>query len=157
MADTGALKMQHRHAGRRLRAIVTPITVIPMLVLVAATAQAQVDPSVPVEPLRRAYFGDLHLHTANSFDAAWGGVRTTPHDAYSYAQGMPVNYMGQVVRRKAPLDFLAVADHAEFTGVTMQLLNRNPQFEGTNWYQSLTEGNRPGFARIMGAGFRGAE
>lgn len=144
---------------RVIGAVVGVPAVIPVIALgLAAATQAQnTDPAVPVEPLRRAYFGDLHLHTSNSFDAAWGGARTTPHDAYRYAQGFPVTYMGQVVRRKAPLDFLAVSDHAEFTGVAMEILNRNPQFEGTNWFQLLTEGNRPGFGRIMGAGFRGAE
>ncbi len=50
-----------------------------------------------------------------------------------------------------------MSDHAEFTGVTMQILKRIRRFEGTNWYQSLTEGNQPGFGRIMGAAFRGAE
>ncbi len=149
--------MQHATAWCGIRAAITTLA-IPAAMALAATAQAQAtDPAVAVEPLRRAYFGDLHLHTANSFDAAWAGVRTTPHDAYRYAQGYPVTYMGQVVRRKAPLDFLAVTDHAEFTGVTMQILNHDPQFEGTGWYQSLTEGNRPGFGRILGAAFRGAE
>ena len=127
------------------------------LLSAAAVSAQQLDLNVPVDPLRRAYFGDLHLHTSNSFDAAWGGVRTTPRDAYRYAQGYPVTYMGREVQRKAPLDFLAVADHAEYMGVPMQILNRAPEFEGTNWYQSLTEGNRPGFGRIMGSGFRGAE
>ena len=133
-----------------------------LLALSGTTAIAQVpapalDPAVPSDPLRRAYFGDLHLHTSNSFDAAWGGVRTTPRDAYRYAQGFAVNYMGHEVKRRVPLDFLAVADHAEYMGVPMQILSKAPEFEGTNWYQSLTEGNRPGFGRIMGAGFRGTE
>ena len=146
--------MQHTQVRYRIRLAATVFTILTG----ASTAQAQTnDPSIPVEPLRRAYFGDLHLHTSNSFDAAWGGARTTPRDAYRYAQGFPVMYMGHEVRRKAPLDFLAVSDHAEFTGVTMQILEKNPRFEGTNWYQSLTDGNRPGFGRIMGAAFRGAE
>jgi len=125
--------------------------------LQAAQPRRDVNPDVPVEPLRRAYFGDLHLHTSNSFDAAWGGVRTTPRDAYRYAQGLPVNYFGNEVRRKAPLDFLAVTDHAEYMGVTMEILARDPQFEGSNWYESLTNGTKSGFTRIMGSGFRGVE
>src|SRR5512139_500804 len=124
---------------------------------VAAQPRRDVNPALPVEPLRRAYFGDLHLHTSNSYDAAWGGVRTTPRDAYRYAQGLPVTYFGNEVRRKAPLDFLAVTDHAEYMGVTMEILNKDPAFEGTNWYETLTTGNKPGFGRIMGSGFRGVE
>ena len=126
--------------------------------VLAANAMAQtVDPAVPVDAQRRVYFGDLHLHTSNSFDAAWGGTRTTPRDAYNYAQGFPVTYLGREVKRRVPLDFLAVSDHAEYMGVTMQLLGNDPRFEGTNWYESLTEGNRPGFGRLMASGFRGTE
>jgi hypothetical protein len=36
-------------------------------------------------PLRNVYFGDLHLHTRNSFDAYIFNVRATPEDAYAYA------------------------------------------------------------------------
>jgi hypothetical protein len=130
-----------------------------LLALTARGAEPRrdVDPAVPADPLRRAYFGDIHLHTSNSFDAAWAGVRTTPRDAYRYAQGLPVTYMGSEVKRRVPLDFLAVTDHAEYMGVTMQLLNKDSQFEGTNWYETLTTGSKPGFSRIMGSGFRGAE
>lgn len=87
-------------------------------------------------PLRNAYFGDLHLHTSNSYDAAWGGVRTTPRDAYRYAQGHAVDYMGRQVRRKAPLDFLAVADHSEYMGVPRSILDKRPPFEESNWFGS---------------------
>src|SRR5690242_18414963 len=106
------------------------IAVGSLLALAASGAEARrdIDSAVPVEPLRRAYFGDLHLHTSNSFDAAWAGVRTTPRDAYRYAQGLPVTYMGSEVKRRVPLDFLAVSDHAEYMGVTMQLLNKDSQF-----------------------------
>jgi hypothetical protein len=122
----------------------------------AATAWAQdLDPNVPVQPERQAYFGDLHLHTSNSYDAAWAGVRTTPRDAYRYAQGFPVTYMGHEVRRKAPLDFLAVADHAEYLGVARRILDKQPPFEQTNWYEQLTAGERPGFMQILRSAFYG--
>ena len=35
---------------------------------------------------RVALFGDLHLHTSNSYDAAWASVKTTPRDAYRFEQ-----------------------------------------------------------------------
>jgi hypothetical protein len=119
-----------------------------------------IDPSVPVNPTRNAYFGDLHLHTSHSYDAAWGGARTTPRDAYRYAQGYPVVYLGREVKRKAPLDFLAVADHAEYMGVAMQLVERQEPFADSDWTeQMLTEDEQPGpgFTRILRSAFYGPE
>lgn len=74
--------------------------------------------------LRNAYFGDLHVHTALSFDAQAFDVRTLPADAYRFAQGEPVSLppldaMGngtQTIAIDRPLDFAAVTDHSEFLG-----------------------------------------
>ena len=121
----------------------------------AAEPHQDLDPAVPVDPLRQAYFGDMHLHTSNSFDAAWAGVRTTPADAYRYAEGFPIQYMGRQIKRNVPLDFLAVSDHAEYMGVVMQILNKDPRFDGTDWYKSLTDATKSGITRIMGSGFSG--
>lgn len=128
------------------------------LLIAAADAAGQrldIDPAVPVHPLRQVYFGDLHLHTANSFDAAWAGVRTTPADAYRHAKGFPIDYLGNQIQRKAPLDFLAVTDHSEYMGVVMGLINKDSDFEDTNWFQTMGEGNQAEISRIMGSGFSG--
>ena len=79
-----------------------------------ATSLPAAEPGSATPTDKRAWFGDLHLHTSNSYDAAWASVKTTPRDAYRYAQGFPVDYFGHQVKRKAPLDFLAVSDHAEY-------------------------------------------
>ena len=71
---------------------------------------------------RQVYFGDLHLHTSYSLDAAAAKTNTTPDDAYRYAKGEAVDYLGQMVRRHAPLDFLAVTDHAEYLGNVRQAM-----------------------------------
>jgi hypothetical protein len=70
-------------------------------------------------PLRNVYFGDLHLHTRNSFDAYIFNVRATPEDAYVYAKGGTIKHaMGFDLRlNSGALDFLAVTDHAEYLGV----------------------------------------
>src|SRR5262249_50050563 len=39
------------------------------------------------QPLRQAFFGELHLHTEYSADAATLDTRNTPRDAYRFARG----------------------------------------------------------------------
>src|SRR5690349_575030 len=70
-------------------------------------------------PLRNVYFGDLHLHTRNSFDAYIFNVRATPDEAYAYAKGGTVKHAAgfDLHLNSGPLDFLAVTDHSEYLGV----------------------------------------
>lgn len=67
---------------------------------------------------RRAFFGDLHLHTAFSLDANLQGTRLMPREAYRFARGEAVTAPGsnRSFRIDRPLDFAAVTDHAEFLG-----------------------------------------
>jgi len=67
---------------------------------------------------RNVYFGDLHVHTAWSFDARLGGNKIGPEDAYRFAQGKPLTILsGEIVQLSAPLDFAAITDHAESYGL----------------------------------------
>jgi hypothetical protein len=70
-------------------------------------------------PLKNAYFGDLHLHTRNSFDAYIFNVRATPDEAYAYAKGGAIKHAAGFDLRlnSGPLDFLAITDHSEYLGV----------------------------------------
>ncbi len=82
------------------------------------------EPCADRDPLRKVFYGDLHVHTTNSFDANIFGVRTTPAQAYRFAKGDPVALppLGpdgtgtRTVRLSRPLDFAAVTDHSEFLG-----------------------------------------
>ena len=89
-------------------------------------------------PLKNAYFGDLHLHTGYSMDAFAFGTRTTPEDSYKYAMGETVEYMGKPQKRIAPLDFLAVTDHAEYLGVVRDTIDPNGPFANSEWYKTMT-------------------
>jgi hypothetical protein len=75
----------------------------------------------------RVLWGDTHLHTANSLDAAAFGNTLGPEEAYRFARGEEVtSSSGQRVKLSRPLDFLVVADHAEGLGATVELKNGNP-------------------------------
>jgi hypothetical protein len=81
--------------------------------LLSAAAMAA---EVPFNPLKEAYFGEQHLHTAYSLDAFIGGARLTPSGAYRFAKGEEVEVNGVKLRISAPLDWAAVTDHAEYIG-----------------------------------------
>jgi hypothetical protein len=69
---------------------------------------------------KRAFFGDLHVHTRYSMDARSWDLVLGPDDAYRYARGEPTElvYAGGTVALSIdrPLDFAAVTDHAEWMG-----------------------------------------
>ncbi len=88
-----------------------------------AAAARKAAPVIPSNPLKEAYFGEQHLHTAYSLDAYIGGARLTPSDAYRFAKGEEVEVGGQKVRLRAPLDWAAVTDHAEYLGEMYSTIN----------------------------------
>ena len=73
-------------------------------------------------PLKRPFFGDLHVHTRYSFDSFISSQRNDPWDAYRYAKGEEIMIPDAEgdptvrARLRRPLDFAAVTDHAEFLG-----------------------------------------
>lgn len=87
----------------------------------AAVEAAPEDVSATTEyaVTRNAYFGDLHIHTRNSFDAYIFNVRRTADDAYRFAKGETVQHPSGFDMNIAggPLDFYAVTDHAEYLGI----------------------------------------
>jgi len=80
-------------------------------------------------PDNNVYFGDVHVHTGWSFDALTNGSKTTPMDAYAWAQGKAITGSGgPEMQIKVPLDFYMVADHAEYMGVFNQMAHhRQPE------------------------------
>ena len=84
----------------------------------------QREPCTQYTPLRMALFGDLHVHTAYSFDATANSLETYPADANRFAKGEPIPFFpldengepSGTVKLSRPLDFVSVTDHGEFLG-----------------------------------------
>lgn len=69
---------------------------------------------------KNAYFGDLHIHTKNSFDAYIFNVRTTPDDVYRFAKGESVRHPSgfDITIAGDPLDFVAATDNGASVDLT---------------------------------------
>ena len=84
-------------------------------------------------PLKNPYFGDLHVHTGFSMDAAQHGTNRTPFDAYQFAKGEPLalppydkdGNSDRIIQLDRPLDFAGVTDHSEFLAETNLCFNRD--------------------------------
>ncbi|MFN9494171.1 MAG: DUF3604 domain-containing protein, partial [Sphingobacteriales bacterium] len=78
--------------------------------------------SIVSNPMKEAYFGETHIHTAYSLDAYIGGARLRPEDAYRFAMGEEVESNEVKMKLHVPLDFCAVTDHAEYIGEMYSLM-----------------------------------
>ncbi len=111
----------------------------------AASTESATNRPAP-NPLRNVYFGDLHVHTRNSFDAYVFNVRASPDDAYFYAKGRTIEHaMGfQIKLNDGPLDFLAVTDHAEYLGVVQAIDTPGTTYSKVPYARELFASERAG-------------
>jgi hypothetical protein len=137
-----------------------PAAPAPKAATVAPTAPVSNLP--PPNPENNAYFGDVHVHTGWSFDGFTNGSKTTPTDAYAWAQGRPITGSGgPEMQLKTPLDFYMVADHAEYMGVFNQMANPDSPLSRTELAKGVTSPDAnvrmqtfAGILRDMSAGKR---
>ncbi len=103
------------------------------------------------DPNRRAFFGDLHVHTALSSDAWNYDLEVRPRGAYAYAFGEPIllppkddaGRGTRSVRIDRPLDFAAVTDHAEFFGETLLCARPGSASYDTEKCQAIRDSSQP--------------
>jgi len=105
-------------------------------------------------PTKTALFGDLHVHTRNSFDAYIFGTRADADAAYRFAKGEPMeNGKGQTIKLDGPpLDFFSVTDHGEYMGIVPEMARRGSKLSKTETAKSifglLATDRRANFIRI---------
>jgi hypothetical protein len=121
--------------------------------MVSGAAQAATSSALPSD--RQALFGELHLHTGFSMDAiSFEGAMITPDQAFRFGRGDEIDYMGGKIRRREPLDFMAVTDHAENMGVAYEFTRPETAAGqsdlGLRFRDWLTKRDHYGFAEMFG-------
>lgn len=97
------------------------------------------------QPGRVALFGDLHVHTENSFDAYTFSSLAKPADAYRYARGEAIPHpAGFDIQLDRPLDFYAVTDHAMLLGVAKAAADTSTDISLLPVAEPMHDFNRPG-------------
>jgi hypothetical protein len=133
---------------RQIRPILAAIAVLSLVLLGCSSGGDDAgggDPATGVadgpNPLRDAYFGDLHVHTKYSFDAYLFGTRTNPDDAYRFAKGEAITHASghQLQLQSGALDFQAVTDHGMFLGVLPEMDNPESALYATDLGSDLRE------------------
>ena len=103
-------------------------------------AAAVTEAAPEANPLRNAYFGDLHVHSRYSFDAFIFGTVATPDEAYRYARGEPLMHpSGFEMQLPDPLDFYAVTDHAMFLGMLPAMSDPTTEISKTEFARPFAE------------------
>lgn len=130
----------------RIKAVNKPLILL-LLTLLQPLAGAAFERTEQRQPckhynaLKMPLFGDTHVHTRYSLDASTQDTRTTPLQAYDFAQGkrigiQPWTESGEATRSlklKRPLDFAVVTDHAELFGEVS--ICQSPDMEGYGSWQ----------------------
>ena len=110
---------------------------------------------------RNVYWGDTHVHSLLSMDAnMFGNRKLSPTDAFRFARGeLVTTNTGKKIKLRRPLDFLVVADHAEYLGVMDGILRADEQLlqndTARRWQEQLAAGDSTPmteFARSLSEG-----
>jgi len=91
-------------------------------------AMIEVEPR-PYNPLKNVYWGDTHVHTAESFDSTLFGSKTTVEEAYIFAKGEAIpSPGGELMQLSRPIDFIAITDHSETFALTSRCASSDLNF-----------------------------
>jgi Protein of unknown function (DUF3604) len=140
-----------KYRGLTTAAVIAALTIGAGLPLAQGQNAPPGNAGIAYHAQREAYYGDLHLHTSYSFDAyILFGAKVEPEDAYRFARGESVSYLGdQIHRSTPPLDFLAVTDHSENIGVFNTLEDPNSALSKSEIGQEVRQKGVKVFGKIV--------
>jgi hypothetical protein len=101
--------------------------------------------NAPVEHPNDVYFGDPHIHTSVSADAALWGSTLGPEDTYRFGLGEEMtSFKGWKVKLTRPLDWMVISDHSDVWGFYQRIKDGDAYVlaepEGVRWHNLLKEG-----------------
>ncbi len=93
----------------------------------------------------QVFWGDQHLHTSWSADAASSGTTLGPEEAVRFARGeQVVSNTGLPVKLSRPLDWICVTDHSDALGVISGVITGDPELlkdpKLKEWHEKMKEG-----------------
>jgi uncharacterized protein DUF3604 len=100
----------------------------PLILVIAGVGSTYASEINSQSPATNLYWGDTHLHTSYSPDASLNGnTKIGPEEAFRFARGEAIEgHSGQLAKLLRPLDFLVVADHAEYLGLLPRIRAKDP-------------------------------
>ncbi|MEH6616543.1 MAG: DUF3604 domain-containing protein [Porticoccus sp.] len=118
-------------------------------VLLISSAQAAEKEKVYVAPAEhptQVYFGDPHIHTSVSADAALWGASLGPEETYRFGLGEEMtSFKGWKVKLRRPMDWMVISDHSDVWGFYQRIADGDPYImaepEGVRWHDMLKAGN----------------
>ncbi len=128
---------------------ITALSIIASTLLISSVNATEVKKEkhyiLPSQNATNVYFGDAHVHTSMSLDAAAWGSTITPEDAYRYARGEELtSFKRWKTKLTRPLDWLVIADHSDGYNFTNMVAKGDPiivkEKLGKRWHELLKTG-----------------
>jgi hypothetical protein len=103
---------------------------------------------------QQVFFGDTHFHSSLSVDSGMIGNKLGLKDAFRFSRGEEITTStGQRAKLSRPLDFLVLADHAEYLGIADLLAAKDPALlatkAGKEWHAAMKKGGDAAWSTVL--------